>query len=52
MKEIIAEAIAKIDWNKTPYELYEPIAYTLSLGGKRLRPQLVLMGCGLFSEEV
>jgi len=52
VKEIIAEAIAKIDWNKTPYELYEPIAYTLSLGGKRLRPQLVLMGCGLFSEEV
>lgn len=32
----------------TPGELYQPITYTLSLGGKRIRPLLVLLGCDLF----
>lgn len=31
-----------------PMKLYEPIQYTLSLGGKRLRPVLCLLGCELF----
>ncbi len=30
---------------KVPAHLYEPIYYTMSLGGKRLRPVLVLMAC-------
>lgn len=32
-----------------PKELYEPVTYILSLGGKRLRPLLVLLGNYLFS---
>ncbi len=36
------------NFRKTPVELYEPIAYMLSLGGKRLRPVLVLMSAELF----
>lgn len=40
--------IEKLDWNREPKGLYEPIAYTLSAGGKRLRPQLVLIGNALF----
>ena len=35
-----------------PEGLYEPIRYTLSLGGKRMRPLLTLMGAGLFKEDV
>ncbi len=35
-----------------PRELYEPIWYTLSNGGKRLRPVFVLMGCQLFDDDV
>ncbi|GAB4148858.1 MAG: polyprenyl synthetase family protein [Bacteroidia bacterium] len=35
-----------------PFGLYEPVRYTLSLGGKRMRPLLTLMGAGLFSEDV
>ena len=35
-------AIEKLDWNKEPKGLYEPIAYTLESGGKRLRPILAL----------
>ena len=33
---------------REPKNLYEPITYILSLGGKRLRPILTLMSCDLF----
>lgn len=35
-----------------PHNLYEPIAYALSMGGKRLRPVMVLLSCNLFTDEV
>lgn len=34
-----------------PKNLYEPISYILSLGGKRLRPALTLMTCELFNSS-
>ena len=34
------------------HELYEPIAYALAQGGKRLRPLLVLMSCDLFGGNI
>ncbi len=37
---------------KKPEELYAPIRYILSLGGKRIRPVMTLMACNLFAEEV
>lgn len=37
---------------KEPASLYEPMRYTMSLGGKRLRPLLVLLGAGIFAEDV
>ena len=39
----INKAIAALDWQKEPRGLYEPIEYTLSTGGKRVRPQLTLI---------
>ncbi|MCD8305506.1 MAG: polyprenyl synthetase family protein [Prevotella sp.] len=36
---------------RQPETLYEPIAYTLSGGGKRLRPVLLLMAYGLFRDD-
>jgi geranylgeranyl diphosphate synthase type II len=33
-------------------QLYQPIAYTLDLGGKRLRPVLALMSCDLFGGDI
>jgi geranylgeranyl diphosphate synthase type II len=36
----------------TPPELYEPVRYTLSLGGKRIRPALVILACDLFEGTV
>lgn len=39
----INKEIARLDWNKEPKGLYEPIAYTLASGGKRVRPTLALI---------
>ena len=35
-----------------PKNLYEPVGYALSMGGKRLRPVMVLLAYNLFSETV
>ncbi|WP_298237639.1 polyprenyl synthetase family protein [uncultured Algibacter sp.] len=35
--------------SKEPYNLYNPIQYILSLGGKRLRPVLTLMAAEIFN---
>lgn len=37
---------------KKPASLYEPISYTLNLGGKRTRPLLTLMACDLFDGNI
>ncbi|HET6245642.1 MAG: polyprenyl synthetase family protein [Bacteroidetes bacterium] len=38
--------------NGIPCELYEPLSYMLKLGGKRMRPLLVLLACDLFDKPV
>jgi geranylgeranyl diphosphate synthase, type II len=35
-----------------PAELYDPILYTMELGGKRMRPLLVLLGCDMFQGDI
>jgi geranylgeranyl diphosphate synthase, type II len=35
-----------------PQNLYEPIAYALAMGGKRLRPTMVILACNLFSKKI
>ncbi len=35
-------------FEKSPEELYSPIQYCLSFGGKRIRPVMTLMACELF----
>lgn len=42
------ELIAEVQYNGEPSELYDPINYIMSLGGKRLRPVLVGLGNDLF----
>ncbi len=49
---IIEDAIAKLEIPEHPIELYEPVKYILSLGGKRMRPALLLMACDLFGGDV
>ncbi|MGM9813084.1 MAG: polyprenyl synthetase family protein [Muribaculaceae bacterium] len=43
--ERVNNAIKAIPYPQQPSHLYEPITYTMDLGGKRLRPVLVLMAC-------
>ena len=39
----INKAIESLNWEKEPKGLYEPIAYALASGGKRIRPTLALL---------
>ncbi len=43
--------IHRIGYTDKPIELYSPIKYTLSFGGKRIRPVTTLMACELFSND-
>jgi geranylgeranyl diphosphate synthase type II len=52
IQQRITRALKEIDFRRKPGELYEPISYTLSLGGKRLRPALCLMACDMFGGDV
>ncbi len=52
IQEIIKNSINNLDFNLEPRLLYEPIEYILSIGGKRLRPSLVLMACNLFTKNI
>ncbi len=47
-KSIIAEYIQDIKLDKKPVELYQPIQYILSLGGKQIRPILTLFSAEIF----
>ncbi len=48
----INEGIEKIVYNEKPSELYEPIRYILSLGGKRIRPALTLLAYNMYKDDV
>ena len=52
MLKRIEEALASIPYPATPEGLYEPISYTMSLGGKRLRPALTLYAYSLYRSDV
>jgi geranylgeranyl diphosphate synthase type II len=52
LQGIISNAIEKLNLPLSPAELYEPVRYILSLGGKRMRPALLLMACDLFGGDV
>jgi geranylgeranyl diphosphate synthase type II len=49
---LIEEKLSEIEYSFSPAELYEPVKYILSLGGKRLRPCLALMAHNLFSDNL
>lgn len=48
---LIGQDIENTDLPVKPLELYEPIRYMLNLGGKRLRPLLVLLSYGLYRDD-
>lgn len=44
--------IAGLDYMRPPVGLYAPVEYVLSLGGKRIRPMLMLMAYNIYKEDV
>ena len=44
--------ISDIRFTRTPVGLYDPVKYVLSMGGKRIRPVLMLMAYNLYKEDV
>lgn len=44
--------VSELQFTRTPEGLYDPIQYVLSLGGKRIRPVLMLMAYNLYKEDV
>ncbi len=51
-RTLIDEAIIANKYTAKPAELYDPINYIMALGGKRMRPSLVLMGTELVGGNV
>ena len=51
-RERVNNAIKAIPYPQQPSHLYEPITYTMDLGGKRLRPVLVLMACDAVGGDI
>ncbi len=48
----VNESIAGLSYTRQPAGLYAPIKYVLSLGGKRVRPVLVLMAYNLYKDSI
>ena len=48
----IENYLAQTDFPAEPELLYAPIGYSLGGGGKRLRPMLVMLSCGIFSDQI
>ncbi len=49
---LFSEHLDKQSFSHDPKELYEPIVYSLSQCGKRLRPMFTLMACDLFGGDI
>lgn len=49
--EEVVDKINELSLGHTPNELYDPLYYILSIGGKRTRPVLTLLGCALFKDN-
>jgi len=51
LQKMIEERIKTLPFDREPASLYEPIKYVLSLGGKRIRPMLMLLSYSIFKDD-
>ena len=49
--EKINSYIENLPYTRKPQSLYEPVRYVLSMGGKRIRPSLMLMAYNMFKDD-
>lgn len=52
LAQLVNDAINSLAYDRKPEALYDPIKYVLSLGGKRLRPVLMLMAYNMYKDDV
>jgi geranylgeranyl diphosphate synthase, type II len=50
--KIVNEHLSNIFKRQEPAELYDPIYYLISVGGKRIRPCLAIMSFSMFSDDI
>lgn len=48
---IVNDYLEQLPYERKPQSLYDPIRYVLSIGGKRIRPVLMLMAYNLFKDQ-
>ena len=48
---LINDYLAALPYDRKPASLYEPTKYVLSLGGKRIRPTLMLLSYNLYKDD-
>ncbi|MFT6844678.1 MAG: geranylgeranyl diphosphate synthase type II [Flavobacteriales bacterium] len=51
-KNLILEGLGELKTFEHPKNLYDPVHYLLNLGGKRIRPAVVLMAAELFTDKL
>ncbi len=51
LSQLFNQYISKQSFQRKPASLYEPVDYIIQLGGKRLRPLLVMMAAELFDKQ-
>ncbi len=49
--ESINSYLENLPYTREPQSLYEPVKYVLSMGGKRIRPSLMLMAYNMFKDD-
>lgn len=49
--QLFEDYLKKSNLAGKPKELYEPLEYTMAMGGKRIRPALLLMAGSIFSDD-
>ncbi len=47
----VNEALDNLQYDRKPFSLYEPIKYVLAIGGKRVRPVLMLLAYNLYKDD-
>ncbi len=52
LTKIIEKEISNLEFSQKPDGLYQPIKYILLIGGKKIRPVLLLMGYNLFCDDI
>lgn len=52
LQQLVETSITKVEYPPHPANLYEPIRYIMRLGGKRIRPVLLLLSSELFNPDV